>query len=261
MAYRKYKDYHKEVDGVLYKKCIDCGEWLEANHNYGKNKIAKGGLNARCKECYRKHHHEKYILNKDKYKENIAQKIANNQLYNSEFNDYIIEGDITKIIMNTISEPVITIIDTEDLERVKSFGLRWCVKNDRNTKTQYARATRWEIVNDKPKLITYCLHILLLDSKKGEYVDHRNHDTLNNRKENLRITTNSNNTRNRKSKNSNNKSGYRNVCWVSSKEQWCVQLHIDGKNKRLGYFDDVDEAGEYAEKMRQKYYGEFAGKS
>lgn len=40
-----------------------------------------------------------------------------------------------------------------------------------------------------------------------------------------------------------------------------VQLQINGKNKVLGKFSDVHEAGRFAEEMRQKYYGEFAGKS
>jgi len=260
---RKYKDFQKEVDGILYKKCIDCGEWLEANlNNFGKNKNAKGGFNARCKKCHHEHNHEKYILNKDKYEESIAQKIANNELYNSNFNNYIIENEITKIIMtNKNSEEIITIIDTEDLEKVKSWGIRWYAKRDKYNKLYYVMGTKWEVVNNKPKLVTYCLHILLGNGKKGYHVDHINNDPLDNRKENLRVATVSNNTRNRKSKNTNNTSGYRNVCWIESKRQWVVQLHINGKNERLGYFDNVDDAGIYAEKMRKKYYGEFAGKS
>jgi len=101
----------------------------------------------------------------------------------------------------------------------------------------------------------------LADVKDGGDVDHINHNTLDNRKSNLREITTSENTRNRKSKNTNNTSGYRNVCWDKQRDKWMVQLHLEGKNKRLGYFDDVHEAGEYAEKMRKKYYGEFAGKS
>lgn len=50
--------------------------------------------------------------------------------------------------------------------------------------------------------------------------------------------------------------------WYNRQERsWVVQLHINNKNERLGYFDNVDEAGKFAEKMRQKYYGEFAGLS
>ena len=80
-----------------------------------------------------------------------------------------------------------------------------------------------------------------------------------NRKSNLRVISHSNNATNRKSRNKNNKSGYRNVCWDGYK--WVVQLSIDGKNTHLGRFDyeDLDKAGKFAEEMRQKYYGEFAG--
>jgi len=97
------------------------------------------------------------------------------------------------------------------------------------------------------------------DPSKGEKVDHIDHDTFNTRKKNLRISVNLENTRNRKGKNSNNKSGYRNVSWNGS--GWSVQLQIEGKNTTLKRFprDKLEEAGAYAELMRQRYYGEFAG--
>ena len=44
---------------------------------------------------------------------------------------------------------------------------------------------------------------------------------------------------------------------------WIVQLSINKKNTCLGKFeyDELDKAGQFAEEMRQKYYGEFAGKN
>jgi hypothetical protein len=96
-----------------------------------------------------------------------------------------------------------------------------------------------------------------LNITNKEYGDHYNHDTLDNREENLRPSSNSNNNKHRKGANSNNKSGYRNVCFVEGK--WIVQLQINGKNTRLGSFDDVHEAGKFAEEMRKQYYGEYAG--
>jgi len=104
------------------------------------------------------------------------------------------------------------------------------------------------------------LHRYICDvTNINQTVDHKDHDGLNNRMSNLRITTVGNNDRHRKSKNSNNKSGYRNVCLVEG--LWVVQISINGKSTRMGSFKDVDKAGAYAEEMRQKYYGKYAGKS
>lgn len=102
------------------------------------------------------------------------------------------------------------------------------------------------------------------DASKGEVVDHINaKNTLDNRKSNLRRTDNLHNTKNRKSKNKNNKSGYRNVFWNSKDKRWFVTLQIDGKQKCFGRFkyEDVDKAGALAEEVRKKYYKEFAGKN
>ena len=97
--------------------------------------------------------------------------------------------------------------------------------------------------------------------KENIHVDHINHDGLDNRKCNLRVTTVSENDHNRKGKNITNKSGYRNVCWSKRDDGWLVTLRINYKQARLGVFDDVHEAGRFAEEMREKYYGEFAGES
>ncbi len=90
-----------------------------------------------------------------------------------------------------------------------------------------------------------------------KHIDHIDHDSKNNIKFNLRPVDHINNATNRKSKNINNKTGYRNVCLVDGK--YIVQLQIEGRNTRLGSFDDVHKAGALAKKMRERYYGEFAG--
>lgn len=103
------------------------------------------------------------------------------------------------------------------------------------------------------------LHRFVTDAKKNERVDHINHDTTDNTNNNLRKVTGQLNSRNRRTKNTNNKSGYRNVAVIDDK--FVVQLQINGRNTKLGTFTDVDEAGEFAEKMRQKYYGKYSGGS
>jgi len=113
---------------------------------------------------------------------------------------------------------------------------------------------------EHPKTIS--IHRFLTDAtEKHIRVDHKDHNGLNNRESNLRVTLHPNNNQNRKSKNSNNKSGYRNVFWNSQREKWQVSLCRNNKRIIIGYFDDVNEAGRIAEEARQKYYGKFAGLS
>lgn len=151
-----------------------------------------------------------------------------------------------------------TIIDLDDLEKVLSVPFTWYARYDRDSKSYYAVATEYlDMQNSKRQTRTVLLHQFILETK--DIVDHINHDTIDNRKSNLRKIKQQNNLTNRKSRNSNNKSGYRNVSL--SGNRWIVQLQVDGKNTNLGTFplDKLEEAGLFAEKMRQKYYGEFAG--
>lgn len=152
-------------------------------------------------------------------------------------------------------------VDLEDWDRVRKHKYKWNVEYIHGI--PYVTSCIYKgIMNNKPKYSIILLHrfILKLSNKKQNKVDHINHNGLDNRKSNLRIISNENNLKNRKGKNKNNTSGYRNVSWCKSSKKWIVQLQINGKNKVLGRFDDVHEAGKFATKMRKKYYGEYAGK-
>lgn len=70
-----------------------------------------------------------------------------------------------------------------------------------------------------------------------EYVDHINRDKTDNRVENLRWATCSENHMN-KDKQSNNTSGHKNITWDKGRDMW--RLEIKGKN--CGRFADLDDA-------------------
>lgn len=178
-------------------------------------------------------------------------------------NNYIIdtENNIAKIELNrTKAENLWAIIDLEDLQRVLDFPYTWFAKYDHDIDSFYAVASQYhkELGRARPVY----LHQFVMDAN-GKVVDHENHDTLDDRKSNLRISEEIRNARNRKGRNKNNKSGFRNVCWSKSEKKWLVQLQINQKNAVLGKFsyDELEKAGKFAEEMRQKYYGEFAGVS
>lgn len=179
-------------------------------------------------------------------------------------NNYIIdeENNIAKIELNrTKGENFWVTIDLEDLERVLSFPYTWYAKYSATIGKYYAATSEYRPEIQKAR--TVLLHQFIMgveDSTREVNVDHKNHDTLDDRKENLRVTNVTENCMNRKLSKAN-KSGYRNVSWSKNENAWIVQLQVDGKNTVLGTFskDQLEEAGKFAKKMREKYYGEFAG--
>lgn len=83
------------------------------------------------------------------------------------------------------------------------------------------------------------LHRFILDAKRGEIVDHKNGDTLDNRKSNLRKVTLSENAANTKAKINKKYSTIKGVSYLISgnrAKRWTAQVQVSGKTFRLGYF-------------------------
>lgn len=76
----------------------------------------------------------------------------------------------------------------------------------------------------------------------------------------LRATTNQKNSWNKSGLNTNNTSGYRNVVWDSSGQNWAVQIKKNGIKYYFGGYKDIEEAAKVAEEKRKELFGEFAGK-
>ena len=72
-------------------------------------------------------------------------------------------------------------------------------------------------------------------------IDHINGNKIDNRIENLRDVTATQNAQNVGMR-SNNTSGYNGVYWYARYSKWRAQINIDGNRKYLGYFVEFDEA-------------------
>lgn len=173
----------------------------------------------------------------------------------------IIKNDVFINLYQKDGRKHVVIIDKNKLNSFLNYEYSWHVGFHKGTNDYYVSATKYlGIIGGKPKYILVLLHDFLLDFPDAENIDHKNNNTLDNRLKNLRVSRVRNNLKNRKRKNLNNTSGYRNVSWILG--YWRIQLQIEGKNHLFPEkFTDVDEAGEFAEKMRKKYYGEYAGNS
>lgn len=132
------------------------------------------------------------------------------------------------------------LVDNEDFERCKDIN--WFVTNK-----GYAR-------NNMNGL----MHRYIMNCPDDMVVDHINHDTLDNRKSNLRIATKQQNSMYQKVQKINKTSIYKGVFWNKSKGKWISRIKKDGKNIYIGRYDSEEEAGLAYNQKALELFGEFA---
>jgi hypothetical protein len=90
-----------------------------------------------------------------------------------------------------------------------------------------------------------------------KYIDHIDGVSTNNKIENLREATQSQNMANSKL-NAANKSGYKGVTWREDIKKWSSRVMHNGKNISLGCYESKEEAFEAYIKGSARIFGEFA---
>lgn len=101
----------------------------------------------------------------------------------------------------------------------------------------------------------YLLHRLIVNARPNDFVDHRDMNKLNIRKQNLRVCTQAENNRNVEKRNYN-RSGYKGV--YKKRNRWGSRIGINNGTISLGYFDTPEEAAIAYNEAALKYHGEFA---
>ncbi len=101
------------------------------------------------------------------------------------------------------------------------------------------------------------LHRLILNlCKRNVYADHINHNTCDNRRENLRPATNSQNQMNR-DKPKQNTSGVKGVYWHKNKQKWQANIQVDNKLLYLGIFPSKQDAIKARKDAEKKYFNQY----
>jgi hypothetical protein len=85
-------------------------------------------------------------------------------------------------------------------------------------------------------------------------VDHTDGNRMNNKIENLREATSSQNNQNRKATSS---SGIKGVVWNKKSNKWIASICVNRKSVHLGSFLSIEEAALVANKARQSAHGKF----
>ncbi|MET3699356.1 AP2 domain-containing protein [Bacillus oleivorans] len=161
-------------------------------------------------------------------------------------NDYEIRGETTVIFVSHKGKALEVLVDTEDLPKLQEIPYKWCVRYKPQTNTYYAMANYYE----KRKYIQ--LHRFLTNAEDGLVVDHINHNTLDNRKKNLRVITNGQNLQNRRGATSLSSSGIRGVSWRKDINKWRARVNVNGKEYNVGVFDKQEDAEKAVVNARKK---------
>jgi hypothetical protein len=133
----------------------------------------------------------------------------------------------------------VTLVDDKDYEWLNKW--RWTAIWNKKAKAFYV------IRNNGKENKTFYIHREIMSAEKDFQVDHINHDTLDNRRVNLRIVTRSQNQRNSVVP-CNSTSGFKGVCWDKGARKWRAYINKDRKRFHLGFFDSkVDAAIAYDE--------------
>lgn len=144
------------------------------------------------------------------------------------------------------------IIDVEDWDRIKKY--RWYINYNKCIDNFYVKAVKY-IGN---KRFYYQLHRLILNVIDPKiHVDHKFHNTLDNRKSVLRKCTSIKNLQNKRI-HFDNTSGFKGVCWHKSSKKWQAKLTYNSKYIYLGIFENKIQAAKIYNEAAIKYYGEFA---
>lgn len=107
------------------------------------------------------------------------------------------------------------------------------------------------------KVYAHRIIMRVSDFEINKQIDHINGNTLDNRKQNLRIVTSRQNGLN-SSIRKDNTSGITGVCWDKRRQKWLARVNENGREICLGYFDNFDDAVIARKNGEEKYYGEYS---
>ncbi len=151
-----------------------------------------------------------------------------------------------------LTQGFVTIVDNEDYAELNAY--KWHA-NRHPTGVYYARRTAIH-ANGKRRKIQ--MHRQILNAQPGQPVDHANHNTLDNRRANIRLCTQSQNNANERKQRRTTSSRFKDVYWHKGDAKWHACISVDGARRQLGYFDDEMLAARAYNVAAVKHFGEFA---
>jgi len=150
-----------------------------------------------------------------------------------------------------LTQGKIALVDDNDFDHLNQW--KWYASFDKSANTFYASRTVHGETNK-----TIRMHRVIMKVDDGSVlVDHADHNGLHNFRSNLRIATKGQNNSNVRA-HKGGTSKYLGVSWNKQNSKWRTVIHKDGKQTRLGHFEQEKDAAVAYNLAATNLYGQFA---
>ena len=152
-----------------------------------------------------------------------------------------------------LTQDLFAIVDDVDYSILNQF--KW--QAGKHSKYSEIYAMRTDRTGIKQRTVRMHRQILKLKHGDKRQADHINHNTLDNRRNNLRVCTRAENAMNQKSS-KNTSSKYKGVSRIRTSKNWRSQIWVNKTLKYLGSFSSEVEAAKAYNNEARRYHGKFA---
>lgn len=149
-----------------------------------------------------------------------------------------------------LTQGKVALVDDADYESLSMY--KWHAWKNPKTGEFYAR--RNIVVNGKKTIIA--MHTVLMQPPEGHEVDHVNLNGLDNRRENLRVVTRSQNMANTRSRGGS--SAYKGVSWSNQAKKWHAYIGYQKRRIHIGFFNEERDAAAAYNTKAMELFGEHA---
>lgn len=164
---------------------------------------------------------------------------------------FIPDGDCTLV---PLTKGYTAIVDTEDVTKIE--GKNWFALVTKNKGTLYSVYAARNVRASDGKVSQELMHRIIAGTPDGLDTDHEDGNGLNNRKNNLRPATRSENSCNSKLQ-KNNTTGFKGVSKAKDRNRYCAYIKLHGRNKYLGSFNTKEEARDAYIFASKELHGKF----
>jgi hypothetical protein len=151
----------------------------------------------------------------------------------------------------SLTQGKVAIVDGSDLDWL--YRWKWQAQKTKNGYWMVIRSCRCPFDKKRRAVL---MSRQITGATYNKTVDHKNQNTFDNRRENLRICSRFDNAHNRKSQVHTSK--YKGVGWHKSSKGWRARIRCDGIRHYLGHFSNEIDAAISYDVAAKKYHREFA---